>query len=101
MLAGWSAKLTPAASLNVGLTIVSRGEFSIIMANLAREGGLLAVLQPFAALYVLILAVLGPLLTKESDRIFDLAAKLFRRLSQSGGAELNEAAEQNVSRGNE
>ena len=72
LLAGKSAGLGPGPSLNVGLTIVSRGEFSIIMANLARNGGLLPVLQPFAALYVLILAVLGPLLTKESERIYEL-----------------------------
>jgi hypothetical protein len=79
-LAGRSVKLSMAASLNTGLTIVSRGEFSIIMANLAKEGGLSPVLQPFAALYVLILAVLGPLLTKESERIYDFLAKLFGRL---------------------
>jgi len=72
ILAGKSARLGMGPSLNVGLTIVSRGEFSIIMANLARSGGLLPVLQPFAALYVLILAVLGPLVTKESERIYDL-----------------------------
>ena len=72
LLAGKSAGLGVGPSLNVGLTIVSRGEFSIIMANLARSGGLSPVLQPFAALYVLILAVLGPLLTKESDRIYGL-----------------------------
>lgn len=75
LLAGRTAKLGAGPSLNVGLTIVSRGEFSIIMANLARDGGLLPVLQPFAALYVLILAVLGPLLTKESDRIYELVKK--------------------------
>jgi CPA2 family monovalent cation:H+ antiporter-2 len=83
VLAGKSARLPPAASLNIGLTIVSRGEFSIIMANLAKAGGLLPVLQPFAALYVLILAVLGPLLTKESERIYHLSSKLFRRLAQT------------------
>jgi monovalent cation:H+ antiporter-2, CPA2 family len=75
ILAGKSARLGMRPSLNVGLTIVSRGEFSIIMANLARSGGLLPVLQPFAALYVLILAVLGPLLTKESERIYDLLTR--------------------------
>ncbi|HZF39411.1 MAG TPA: cation:proton antiporter [Blastocatellia bacterium] len=80
MLAGRSAKLSTAASLNTGLTIVSRGEFSIIMANLAKAGGLAPVLQSFAALYVLILAVLGPLLTKESERIYGLLAKMFGRL---------------------
>jgi CPA2 family monovalent cation:H+ antiporter-2 len=82
MMAGRSAKLSMAASLNTGLTIVSRGEFSIIMANLAKAGGLAPVLQPFAALYVLILAVLGPLLTKESERIYGLLANLFRRLKR-------------------
>ena len=75
LLAGKAARLGPGPSLNVGLTIVSRGEFSIIMANLARSGGLLPVLQPFAALYVLILAMLGPLLTKESERIYELFKK--------------------------
>jgi len=35
----------------------------------------LPVMQPFAALYVLILAVLGPLLTKESERIYQLIKK--------------------------
>ncbi len=79
ILAGKSARLGMGPSLNVGLTIVSRGEFSIIMANLARSGGLLPVLQPFAALYVLILAVLGPLLTKESERIYDLLTRKKQR----------------------
>ncbi len=79
LLAGRSARLAPGPSLNVGLTIVSRGEFSIIMANLAKNGALLPVLQPFAALYVLILAVLGPLLTKESERIYDFLEKVFER----------------------
>jgi CPA2 family monovalent cation:H+ antiporter-2 len=79
VLAGKSEGLEPNASLNIGLTIISRGEFSIIMADLAKAGGLLPVLQPFAALYVLILAVLGPLLTKESDRIYNLSARAFKR----------------------
>jgi monovalent cation:H+ antiporter-2, CPA2 family len=81
MLAGRSAGLGPAASFNVGLTIVSRGEFSIIMANLAKTGGLLPVIQPFAALYVLVLAVLGPLLTRESERIYAGAASIVARLA--------------------
>lgn len=79
VLAGRTARLDRSASLNVGLTIVSRGEFSIIMANLAKSGGLLPVIQPFAALYVLILAVLGPLLTKESERIYELLSRVSSR----------------------
>jgi CPA2 family monovalent cation:H+ antiporter-2 len=83
MLAGKSAGLSARPSFNVGLTIVSRGEFSIIMANLAKTGGLLPVIQPFAALYVLILAVLGPLLTKESERIFDYGSTLASRVRKT------------------
>lgn len=78
MLAGKSAGLSPKASSNIGLTIVSRGEFSIIMANLGKTGGLLELLQPFAALYVLILAILGPLLTKESKLVFMGLNKIFK-----------------------
>src|SRR5262245_17731050 len=95
MLAGRSARLSKSASLNTGLTIVSRGEFSIIMANLAKYGGLLPILQSFAALYVLILAVLGPLLTKESERIYELLEKLFGRLKRLARRERREA--ENVS----
>lgn len=76
MLAGRSGKLSPKASSNVGLTIVSRGEFSIIMANLGAAGGLMAILQPFAAIYVLILAVLGPFLTKESAMVHKFVTKI-------------------------
>lgn len=68
--AGRKAGLSHRASLNIGLTIISRGEFSIILANLAKTGSLLPLLQPFAALYVLILAILGPLLTKESRWVY-------------------------------
>lgn len=78
MLAGRSAGLSHKASSNIGLTIVSRGEFSIVVANLAKAGGLMAALQPFAALYVLILAVIGPLLTKESKMVFNLLNRLFK-----------------------
>ncbi len=78
MLAGRSAGLPPKASSNIGLTIVSRGEFSIIMANLGKAGGLMTVLQPFAALYVLILAILGPLLTKESKLVYGLLNRWFK-----------------------
>ncbi|NOU95791.1 cation/H(+) antiporter [Paenibacillus sp. LMG 31456] len=78
MWAGHSAGLSPKASVNIGLTIVARGEFSIIMANLAKSGHLLPVIQPFAALYVLILAVLGPLLTKENKHVYAVLDFLFK-----------------------
>ncbi|WP_145046708.1 cation:proton antiporter [Paenibacillus xylanexedens] len=70
MIAGKMAGMSTKASLNVGFTLVSRGEFSIIMANIGKAGGLMASIQSFAVLYVLILAVLGPILTKESPRLY-------------------------------
>ncbi|TNJ67052.1 cation:proton antiporter [Paenibacillus hemerocallicola] len=88
MLAGKSAGLSPKASVNIGLTIVSRGEFSIVMANLGKAGGLMTILQPFAALYVLILAILGPLLTKESKRVY----KLFYARKENAKAKENAQA---------
>ncbi len=78
ILAGRKAGYSYRASTNIGLTITSRGEFSILLASLAKSGGLLPVIQPFAALYVLILAILGPLLTKESPLIYKKLAVLFR-----------------------
>ncbi len=82
-------------SLNTSFTLLARGEFSIIIVNLALAGGLMAILQPFAALYVLILASASPLLAKESERIYGLFAKLFRRRSKTKAAdeEIEEAEE--------
>ena len=78
MIAGRRAGFSHKASSNIGLTIVSRGEFSIIMANLGMAGGLMSILQPFSALYVLILAILGPILTKYSGKVYIQLNKLFK-----------------------
>lgn len=71
MIVGKRAGLSTNGSLNTGFTLLARGEFSIIIVNLAIAGGLSAVLQPFAALYVLIMASISPIFAKESDRISD------------------------------
>ncbi|MBT2284173.1 cation:proton antiporter [Paenibacillus polymyxa] len=84
MIAARLAGMSPKASLNVGFTLVSRGEFSIIMANIGKAGGLMASIQSFAVLYVLILAVLGPILTKESPRIYAQYARLRKRMKRRG-----------------
>lgn len=78
MISGRKAGLSYKASSNIGLTIVSRGEFSIIVANLGLAGGLLPILKPFTAVYVLILAIIGPLLTKESKNIYLFLNKIFK-----------------------
>ncbi len=78
LIVGRRAKLSAVGSLNLSFTLLARGEFSIIIAALAQAGGLLGVVQPFAALYVLILASVSPLLAKESERIYDSVMKLVR-----------------------
>lgn len=56
----------PKAAANVGLTILARGEFSLILASLAQSAGLDPRLGPFVAGYVLVLAIGGPLLASRS-----------------------------------
>jgi CPA2 family monovalent cation:H+ antiporter-2 len=57
----------PAA--NVGLTVLGRGEFSLILATLAAGAGLDDRIGPFVAEYVLVLALAGPLLASRSGLI--------------------------------
>jgi len=78
MIAGRKKGLSHKASLNIGLTIMARGEFSIIIANLGIAAGLAPMLKPFSALYVLILAILGPILAKDSKRIYNSLNKIFK-----------------------
>ncbi len=78
MIAGRNAGLSHKASVNIGLTIMARGEFTIIVANLGIVGGLMPIIKPFSALYVLILAILGPLLTKESKHIYNALNRIFK-----------------------
>ncbi|WP_026877309.1 cation:proton antiporter [Jiangella gansuensis] len=53
-------------AVNVGLTVLGRGEFSLILATLAIAAGLDRRLGPFVALYVLVLAIVAPLLATQS-----------------------------------
>ena len=70
--------LSRTAAANIGLTILGRGEFSLILATLAVTAGLDPRLGPFIALYVLILAIAGPLLAARSRTLAQLLpASLF------------------------
>lgn len=69
--AAYFSKLKPRSSFDIGFTLSARGEFSIIMANIGKAGGLLPVLQSFVVVYVLLLSVISPLLTKESRNIWN------------------------------
>jgi len=65
-LVGWIGRQDRLAAANVGLTVLARGEFSLILASLALGAGLDERLGPFTGLYVLILALLGPILASRS-----------------------------------
>jgi monovalent cation:H+ antiporter-2, CPA2 family len=57
-----------AQAANIGLTVLSRGEFSLVLAALALAAGLDPRLGSFAAGYVLVLAVIGPAAVSSSRR---------------------------------
>ncbi|WP_150307923.1 cation:proton antiporter [Planctomonas psychrotolerans] len=58
-----------AEAVNAAAILVNRGEFTLILATLSVGAGLDPRLQPFAGLYVLLMAVLGPLFASNSERI--------------------------------
>ncbi|MEU0469556.1 cation:proton antiporter [Amycolatopsis sp. NPDC006131] len=62
------------AGLNIGLTVLTRGEFSLVLATLAAAAGLDSRVAPFVAGYVLLLAIIGPLAVLRSENL----ARLFR-----------------------
>jgi len=77
-LAGRSNGFTSRESVNVGAALVARGEFTIILAELAAGGVALDaafrdLVSPFAGLFVLATAVAGVVLMRESRRIGRLA----------------------------
>ncbi len=67
-LIAWLNKLTPAEGFNVSAMLQNRGEFALILATLASAAGLDSRLTPFAGLYVLIMAIVGPVLAVNSER---------------------------------
>lgn len=60
------AGLDRQAAANVGLTLLSRGEFALVLAALAADAALDGRVGGFAAGYVLVLAVVGPLAATRS-----------------------------------
>jgi CPA2 family monovalent cation:H+ antiporter-2 len=64
-------------SLRAGVTLVAHGEFSIVIAGLGVAAGLEAELGTFSAAYVLLLAVLGPLLARLIEPLYFRMERLF------------------------
>jgi monovalent cation:H+ antiporter-2, CPA2 family len=68
--------LRPKGAANLALTLVSRGEFALILVALAVPAGLDERLAPFAAGYVLVLALGGPLLAANTGWLASLYRKV-------------------------
>jgi CPA2 family monovalent cation:H+ antiporter-2 len=70
---GWWATarvgIAPRGRMRAGTALIARGEFSIVIAGLAIGEGLDRDLVPLAATYVLLTAVVGPIVTKFADRL--------------------------------
>lgn len=81
LVAGRVEGLDRVGAANVGFTILGRGEFSLILATLGVAAGLDERIGPFVALYVLVLALLGPILAARSE---SLARFVPRRLLGAG-----------------
>jgi len=83
---GWwaarRARVGPRGRWRAGTILVARGEFSIVIAGLAVAAGREPGLGPLATAYVLILAVLGPILARTSE---PLRVGLTRPLTALGG----------------
>jgi CPA2 family monovalent cation:H+ antiporter-2 len=65
----WVNRMGPTEAINTAAIMVNRGEFTLILATLSVAAGLDQRLQPFAGLYVLTMAVVGPLFAANSERI--------------------------------
>jgi CPA2 family monovalent cation:H+ antiporter-2 len=81
-LSAWVCGYRGPAAANVACTIIARGEFSIVIAGLADAAGMAGTIRPFAALYVLLLALVSPVLAKKSRRFYILAANVWNTLSE-------------------
>jgi CPA2 family monovalent cation:H+ antiporter-2 len=68
-LIAWLTKLPLRYGLGIGLILQNRGEFALILATLATGAGLDPRLTPFAGLYVLVMSIIGPILTVNSEKI--------------------------------
>jgi CPA2 family monovalent cation:H+ antiporter-2 len=68
ILTGWLAarrlKASPLEAMRAGAALVARGEFSIVIAGLGVSAGVESQMGALSAAYVLLLAILGPILTR-------------------------------------
>jgi len=79
ILTGWwaarRAKTSSLEAMRAGVALVARGEFSIVIAGLGVSAGLGPQLGALSAAYVLLLAIIGPILTRVIEPLLPGMAK--------------------------
>ena len=78
--AGHARGLSRRASLATGMGITPRGEFSLVLSQMAVASGLSYIIAPFTAGFVLLTSILGIVLTKYSDNMYSALSGLNDRL---------------------
>ena len=82
-LSGWIFGLDTTRSIRVGLGVVPRGEFSLVIAAFAGSlggDGLLSIIPAFAVGYVLVMSLLGTVLIQQADSITGVLGPIAARL---------------------
>lgn len=92
-LIAWLNRLPARYGLGIGLILQNRGEFALILATLATAAGLDPRLTPFAGLYVLVMSIVGPVLTVNSERITGLLFRGRRSKSAAVPVEARQSTE--------
>jgi len=92
-LIAWQNKLTRAEGLNASAMLQNRGEFALILATLAVSAGLDDRLTPFAGLYVLSMAIIGPVLAVNSEKI---GAVIFKKKPVAASAARARMSDENI-----
>ncbi|AND15812.1 cation:proton antiporter [Rathayibacter tritici] len=86
----WLNKLGPRAGLNAAFILHNRGEFALILATLSLSAGLDERIQPFAGLYVLIMAIVGPILASRSESIGALLSRRRHRAAPAATSAMDD-----------
>jgi CPA2 family monovalent cation:H+ antiporter-2 len=89
----WLNKLGPQAGINTTVILQNRGEFALILATLSLSAGLDKRIVPFAGLYVLVMAIIGPILAANSEKIGRVILRTKKKLAP---ARLPIMAEENI-----
>ncbi|NPV29845.1 MAG: cation:proton antiporter [Firmicutes bacterium] len=88
LAAGWASARVCGyrgqAAATVACTIIARGEFAVLVSKIAADSGVSWILQPFAALYILILALLSPGLAKNSRWIYETLLRALKNKARMG-----------------